>query len=274
MKLQFTNGYYPDFSKISRILKFLSSQENKSKVLHKEIVSALGIPYRQVRSIISVMVGFGLVKTRGNILTFLGEKVAQFDPYFQNHETLWLIHYIVSSNPNLIVWNRVVTRVLQEHTEISLPFVIEEYFGDIKSSYSEQTYKDKLPREIRSVLDSYSASELSNLDILKSHEADHYYRTAPTEIPDFVFLFSLVYFRDHFSPGATAINIENLSNDKNSPGSVFFLEAYQVRNKLNILQNRNLIRVEQFGNLDQVRYSESSTQESILEKIFGEENAS
>ena len=274
MKLQFTNGYYPDFSKISRILKFLSSQENKSKVLHKEIVSALGIPYRQVRSIISVMIGFGLIKTRGNIPTFLGEQVAQFDPYFQKHETLWLIHYIVSSNPNLFVWNRIITRVLQEHTEISLPFVIEEYFNDVKSSYSEQTYREKLPREIRSVLDSYSDTELSHLNILKSQQSDHYFRITPIEISDFAFLFSLIYFRDYFSPGATAINIENISNDNNSPGRVFFLEDYQVRKKLNNLQNRNLIRVEQFGNLDQVRYPESSTQESILAKIFGEENAS
>lgn len=274
MKLQFTNGYYPDFSKISRILKFLSSQKNKHKILHNEIVSALGIPYRQVRSIISIMIGFGLVKTRGNIPTFLGEQIAQFDPYFQKHETLWLVHYIVSSNPNLFVWNRVITQVLQEHTEISLSLVIEKYFSDIKSSYSEQTYKEKLPREIRSVLDSYSASELSHLDILKSHKSDHYYRTTPTELSDLVFLFSLIYFRDHFSPGTTAINIDNISNEKNSPGRVFLLENYQVREKLNHLQNRNLIRVEQFGNLDQVRYSESSTQESTLVKIFGEENAS
>ena len=269
MKLQFTNGYYPDFSKISRILKFLSVKDNKSNVLYDEIVAAVGIPYRQVRSIISQMMGFGLVQAHGNILTNLGKIIANADPFFQKPESLWIIHYQVSSDPNLLVWNRIIHKVFPVHDAFTLDFVIEEYFTDLESRYSEETYKKKLPREIRAVLDSYVDSELSRLNILISHEKDSYQKSTPLELPILVFLYALINFRDCFYSGSTAINVENLHRDPNSPGVVFGLLEYDLRSFLSSLVNRDLIRLERFGNLDQVRFSDVRNQEKVLQLIYG-----
>jgi len=273
MKLQFTNGCRPDFTKISRVIQYLSTQENKKRILHDEIVSALGIPYRQVRSIISIMIGFGLVKSRGNTLTSFGKVISIADPYFQNTDTLWIIHFIVSSNPSLLIWNNIFNYIFPKHDSFSLSFVFENYFKEIKPQYSNQTIKEKLPREIRSVLESYTSTELSRLKILELQGDDNFVHGTTIEISSLVFLYCVLDFRDQFSPGSSAMSVEEISTTKNSPGLVLNLTQYHVRNILEDLNNRNVIRLEQFGNLDQVRFPDSLTKDDILTMIFGTQNA-
>ena len=112
MKLQLTNGYRPRFDQISRILQFLLSQEERKKNSRQEIVAALGIPENQVENLISMMTGFGLVLPRVTTLTPFGKAVIISDPYFERLETLWIIHYVVSSNPEWVVWYRIINIVL------------------------------------------------------------------------------------------------------------------------------------------------------------------
>jgi len=273
MKLQFTNGYRPDFNKISRVLGFLSNQRNRKRILHDEIVTALGIPYRQIRSIISIMNGFGLVNNRGNTLTAFGKALASNDPYFQNPDSLWIIHYKVASNSSLLVWNRVINKIIPNYDSFSLTYIFENFFNDIKPNYSDQTINEKLPREIRSVLESYTNTELSRLQILGSQNEDSFVRGSPIAVSGYVFLYCLLEFRDSLFPGSSAITIEDICTKDNSPGSVFALSMYQLRSHLEELNNKNLLRLEQFGNLDQIRLIDSIAMEDILKMVYGELHA-
>ena len=112
MKLQFTNGYRPRFNQISRILQFLLTQGDRKKIPRQDIVEALGIPNKQVENLTSMMTGFGLVLPRVSRLTPLGSAIIQGDPYFEKLETLWIIHYVVSCNPEWVVWYRIVNNVV------------------------------------------------------------------------------------------------------------------------------------------------------------------
>jgi hypothetical protein len=273
MKLQFTNGYRPRFDQISRILQYLLTQNHQKRIPRQDIVSALGIPNKQVENLTSMMTGFGLVYPRATTLTPLGNAIIQSDPYFEKVHTLWMIHYVVSSNNEWVVWYRVVNTVIPTHDHISVEYVSNNYFSDLASQYSEKTIKEKLPKEVGAALASYTRSELSRLKILEeTDKVGNFIKGNPVDIPDQAFLFCLLNYRDRFSPGSSAINVEELSTAEYSPGRVLSLPEYQVKHLLEDLHDRGLIRLEQFANLDQVRFSKIHTQESALAMVFGEPN--
>jgi len=269
MKLQFTNGYRPRFDQISRILQFLFMQGDRKKIPRQEIVEALGIPNKQVENLTSMMTGFGLVLPRVSRLTSLGSAIIQSDPYFEKAETLWIIHFIVSSNPEWVVWHRIVNNVIPNLDRFSVDYVSNNYFSDLVGQYSEKTITEKLPKEVGAVFASYTRSELARLNILQTESAGKFTRGNPEEIPAIAFLFSLLNYRDRFSPGSSAMNVDDVFLAENSPGSVFNIPDYQVRNILGDLHNSEYIRMEKFGNLDQVRFLDTVTQPSVLSIIQG-----
>lgn len=273
MKLQLTNGYRPRFDQISRILQFLLSQEERKKNSRQEIVAALGIPENQVENLISMMTGFGLVFPRVTTLTPFGKAVIISDPYFDKLETLWIIHYIVSSNPEWVVWYRIINTVLPSQDRYTVEQISDRYFSDLAIHFSERTISEKLPKEVGSVFAAYTRSELSHLGILGVEGTGNFIKANPVEIPDLAFLFCLLYYRDKYSPGSSAVNIEDVCLAENSPGRVINLPEYQVRTILGNLHNAGLVRLEKLANLDQIRLSDAMTQENVLQRIFGGKDA-
>lgn len=268
MKLQFTNSYRPRFDQISRILQYLLTQEERKKIPQQEIVANLGVPKNQVENLISMMVGFGLVQPRVTTLTEFGKEVIQADPYFEKIESLWIIHYIVSSNPEWVVWYRIVNNVIPSLDQFTVEYTSSHYFSDLATQFSEKTIADKLPKEIAAVYFSYAHSELARLNILQQVGPAQYARGNPVEIPSQAFLFCILYYRDRHSPGSSAMNVEDICLGENSPGRVFNFPEYHVRQLLEELHSNGLIRLEKFANLDQVRFSETITQKIALTKIY------
>jgi len=269
MKLQFTNGYRPRFDQISRILQYLLTQEDRKKIPRQEIVAALGIPDKQVENLTSMMIGFGLIQPRVTTLTSLGKAIIQGDPYFEKFETLWIIHFIVSSNPEWVVWYRIINVVIPTRDHISVEYVSNNYFSDLVTQFSEKSIIEKLPKEVGAVLASYARSELARLNILQQEGNGNFVRGNPIEIPGLAFLYCLLNFRDRFSPGASAMNVDDVCLAENSPGRVFNIPEYQVRNILGELHSSGQIRMEQFANLDQVRFPDTITQASVLSLLYG-----
>jgi hypothetical protein len=268
MKLQFTNGYRPRFDQISRILQLLFTQEERKKIPQQEIVNALGVPTNQVENLISMMIGFGLVVPRVNTITPLGKAIIQADPYFEKVETLWMIHYTVSSNPKWVVWYRIVNNAIPTLDRFTVELVSRHFFADLASQFSERTISEKLPKEVGAVLASYTRSELSRLGLLELGGAGHFVRGNPAEVSSLVFLYCLLDYRDRYSPGSSALNVEDICLAQNSPGRVFNLPEYQVRTSLSESHSNGLIRLEQFANLDQVRFSDTLTLPSVLAQIY------
>jgi len=269
MKLQLTNGYHVHFDQISRILLYLLTVEGRKKIPRQEIVATLGLSDRQVESLISVSVGFGLVKPRTSILTPLGKIIAEKDVYFERIETLWIVHYIMSSNPEWVVWHRIVNQILPINDRIVISDVALPYFSDLKSSFSERTLKEKLPGEIGAVLHSYVQPSLSRLNLLRKEQAGIYHRDTPVDIPPLAFLYQLLHFREMTAISASALPIEEIEKGKVSPGAVLNLPEYMFRDLLNRLHDSGLVRWEQFGDLDQVRFSEELTLTEVLYRIYG-----
>ncbi len=271
MKLQFTNGYRPRFDQISRIMQFLLLREGQKRIPRKDIIANLGIPDKQIENLTSMMTGFGLVQHRPytSKLTPLGKIIVQCDPNFERIDTLWIIHYIVSSNPEWVVWYRIVNEVIPSRDHYTVDSISNNFFSDLTIHYTPRTISEKLPKEVGAVLASYSRSELSRLGILSQEGPHEYTRGNPEIIPSLAFLFCLVNYRDRFSPGSSAINMETICLAEYSPGRVFNIPEYQTRTILEELHLSGHIRLEGFGNLDQVRFPETLTQSSVLDKLFG-----
>jgi hypothetical protein len=232
-------------------------------------VAALGIPDKQIENLTSMMTGLGLVQTRSSKLTPLGSAIIRGDSHFEKIETLWIIHYVVSSNPEWVVWHRIVNDVIPTHDHISPEYVSNHYFSDLAEYFSEKTISEKLPTEVSAVLGGYVRSELARLGILELEGTGNYVRGNPVEIPGLAFLFCLLYYRDRFSPGASAMNVKDVCSENDSPGRVFNIPEYQVRSILGELHSSGHIRLEQFANLDQVRFPETTTQASVLSLLYG-----
>ena len=106
-------------------------------------------------------------------------------------------------------------------------------------------------------------------NILRKDNGSLYRITDHIEILPIVFLFALLHYRDHFFPNASGLDIETVKTEENSPGHVFFLAGYQVDSMMNELHDQGLVRIETFGDLDQVRFSMDLTKEKVLNKIYG-----
>lgn len=269
MKLQLTNGYHIHFDQISRILQYLLTVEGHKKIPRQGIVATLGLSDRQIENLISISVGFGLIKSRTSILMPLGKIIAEKDVYFERIETLWIVHYIMSSNPEWVVWHRIVNQILPMNDRIVISDVALPYFSDLKSSFSERTLKEKLSGEIGAVLQSYVQSSLARLNLLRKEKTGVYHRDTPVDIPPLSFLYQLLHFKEMHAISASALPIEEIEKGKDSPGAVLNLPEYMFRDLLNRLHDSGLVRWEQFGDLDQVRFAEDLTLAGVLDRIYG-----
>ena len=263
MKIQFTNGYQPDFDQISRIMQYLLTQEGKSKISRKDIMSAIGLSNRKIENLTSIMTGFGLVNPRVSTLTDFGKTILEKDPYFEKIETLWIIHYIVASNPEWIIWYRIVNNVFPAQDRFEVDFVSKQYLSDLAPYISEKTFENKLPTEISAVFGAYTRTNLSKLKIIQELNKGVFIKTKPIDIPILSLLFCIFLFRESKFSGSSALTIKDICQHENSPGLVFNLPEYKIREDLENLHNSELIRLEIFGNLDQVRFSDSLSQEFI-----------
>lgn len=267
MKLQFTNNYRPRFDQISRILQVLAENGGSKKNTYQLIVERLGIPRNQVENLISMMTGFGLVKPRKMALSELGWMLIKADPYFEKIENIWILHYIVASNPEWVVWYRIINHVFPGLDTYTVDGIVRNFFSDLGQWFSEKTILDKLPKEVRAVLASYTRYTFARLNIIYQDEAGKYLRGNPEPISMQVFLFCMLWYRDQNSPGSSALNMDDICLSERSPGRVLNLPEYVIRALLNDAHAQGLIRLERFANLDQVRIPETITWQTIFQLI-------
>lgn len=267
MKLQLTNGYYLHFDQVSRILQYALDQIPRKSIPRAEFIDSLGMTLKQFENLSSICVGLGLTKPRSFILTPLGKVIAEQDIFFDNIATLWLIHYVIASEPKWVVWNRLVNQVFPENELISTE-IAKPYFEDLRGSFSEQAVNKKLPKEILSVLDAYSEQKFSLFHLIEKVSTGKYARKKIKQIEPLPFLFCLIHFRDSVYPNSTALVIQDIISAENSPGKILFLEDYEVNNLLSNLHDLSLIRIETVGDLEQIRFNGDLSKESVLNRIY------
>lgn len=267
MKLQLTAGYKPQFDQISRILKFLSFKLDQKRIVRKEIEDHLGMSELQVKFLLYLTVAFGLVQPNTFVLTDLGETISEKDGFFESTDTLWIIHYFISSNSDWIVWYRMINQVIPMNDTINIE-ISTTYFSDLAKDYSKQSMGKGLVREINVVFWTYTESNLARLSLLIQDGPDDYRKSLQIDISNLAFLFCILHYRELISSSATALTIDEICRGVNSPGMVLNLPEYQIRSLIENLHYTGMLRLEQQGDLDQVRFSQGLTKEKVLHRIY------
>jgi hypothetical protein len=224
-----------------------------------------GYNLRKVKIYLSHLVAFGLIQKVTQKHTSYGEVVSNYDKYLENHGTLWTIHYNLSSNAQLVIWNRLFNGVI---TGIShdIDYLLINFY-DLKGGMAEYTFNRNVKKEIKMTLDTYTDERFSKLELIEKYEGK-YKGIKNNKVPNLILLAACITFKDKYYPGATAVDVKELCHANNSPGKVFFLDEDVVRKQLEELKNEGLIGIESRADLDQIRISSDLTVEAVLENYY------
>lgn len=262
-KIQALNGFNMYFDQITSVFK---TRYETDGIIDLDQLSALsGLNRRKARTILNFLADLGLSRKITLGKTELGNIIYKYDDFLQNEGTLWLMHYLQSSNEYLLIWNRILNSLYDRETITRDELM--DLFLDLQGQVTDATYKNHIRREVSGLLDAYCNQRFSKLNLLEK-EDNNYIVHRNLDIPVLILLCTAIRYKDTHYPGATALSIDEVCNANNSPGRIFVIDEHVMRGKIEDLKNQGLVNIESSGDLDQVRFKEGFSFNSVLEDYY------
>lgn len=252
-KLQLTKGFFVDFNLIARMLSYAVEHQGRGRISPDAYAVDIGISTSRVENLSSLAVAFALIRQVVLTPTALGQAIHNHDPFLDDLGTLWLLHYIVSSNDRYVVWNRLVNRVIPENDRFSTA-IARAYFDDLGQFYTEHSIDKHLRKEIGAVWNAYTAQNFRHLDYIGPESEQIYVRGDREPVPPHVFYAAVLLYGERFSVGSMTLDVPTLAANASSPGCVFGLTERQVRDLLEEIESLGYVYVETHADLDQIRF--------------------
>jgi hypothetical protein len=252
-KLQLTKGFFTDFSQIARMLNYAIEHRDDGRIPPEVYAATMGISNSRVENLCSLAAAFGLIRPVVLTPTELGSVIHRHDPFLDDLGTLWLLHYLVSSNERYVVWNRMINQVIPENDRSSTA-IARPYFADLSQYYSEHSMNRHLRKEMGTVWNAYTEQAFRQLGYIRSESDQIYVRDDREPVPPHIFCAAVLVYRERFLPGAATIDVAILAHKANSPGRVFDLTERQVRDLLEEVKESGYIHIETRADLDQIRF--------------------
>lgn len=262
-KIQALNGFNMYFDQITSVFK--TRYETDGIIDLNQLSASAGLNRRKARTILNYLADLGLSRKITLNKTNLGNIIYKYDDFLQNEGTLWLMHYLQSSNEYLLIWNRILNSLYIKETITRDELM--DLFLDLQGQVSNATYNHHIREEVRGLLDAYCNQRFSKLDLLEK-EDDYYVVHRNPDVPVLILLCTVIRYKDTHYPGATALSVDEVCNGFNSPGRIFVIDEHIMRAKLEGLKNQGLINIESSGDLDQIRFKEGFTFERVLEEYY------
>ena len=262
-KIQALNGFNMYFDQITSVFK--ARYEADDKIDLDKLAEITGLNRRKARIILNFLADLNLSKKRTLAKTNIGSIIYKYDDFLQREGTLWLMHYLQSTNEYMLIWNRVINSLYMKDKVTRDE--INTLFEDLQGHVSDYTYKHHINQEIRVLIDAYCNQRFSKLNLV-AKEDEYYIINRNSEIPDFILICTIILYRDKHYRGATALNIDEICNAINSPGRVFILDEQVLRKKLEDIKKTGIINIESRGDLDQIRIKEDLKFEFVLEEYY------
>lgn len=265
-KIQVTNSFHVQFSYLSQFLQFAFQNSAKGAIMRSEYIAHLGLTDRHAEALCSVGVAFDLIYPRKLTITSMGKTIVEGDPFIDYIGTIWLLHYVVSSNKKWLVWNTLMdetfpTKQCITQEEAKRAF---DYLGE---KLSRHTMTTKIQSEIRVVLDAYTTRDFSKLLLIQKRGDSFVFQKTTQFAPEILTAIILV-FRQRYHANASAISIESLTKDSNSPGRILNMDEDIMRRILEQAKNKEFLYIERKADLDQVRFRVGVTVEDLLKKYY------
>jgi len=265
-KIQVTNSFAIQFSYLSQFLQYATKNSDRAKITRSEYVTHLGLTKRHVEAVCSVAVAFNLVVPRKLTINQVGKTIAAGDPYLEYAGTLWMLHYNVASNKKWLIWNTLLNEVFPARQRITSEEAWES-FSNLREKLSKFTMNKKLRREIAIILDSYTTRSFSKLGIIQKEDGEYvFHRT--DQVPPEILTAATLVFKQRYNPNASGVSMETLIKAPNSPGRILNMEESTMRRVFDQAHHRGILFIERKADLDQIRFREGITAETLLKMYY------
>jgi hypothetical protein len=261
--LALTRRYDIQAIHISRILNYLNEKASEGEeIVREEISKELAVTWARTEGTLNVIRKLHLI-TPHNKLTQFGKLVLSENPYLDNTGLLWLFHYLLSSNANLVLWSHLFNGLFFKLDEISMQDITQE-MSILSGRWSEKSLKDKVPGESGGIIKTYVEGFLKPLNLITKLDRNKYDCSSNTHIiPDLIWLSAILIYRDQYYAGAPSLEIPLIVDGNFSPGRIFRQDQASVRQALDQLHNAGMLSVETRSGLDQVRFKRDATWLSV-----------
>lgn len=253
--LELTRGFYLYADKMSRVLNYLAHEREEAGPIYGQLADATGMSRAQVKAYMQYATAMDLVIPRKLVVTPLGRSVLEYDTFFDRKGTLWLLHYLIASDPQRALWNYMCNAILPAVEQISKEEAAEQFLPFV-GRWSESSVKKKVPKELGAFFNVYTEEFFASLDYLHETENNNVYRVnrSVMPVPPLILLATTLVFRDRFMPGASSVEIPTLAYEEHSPGRIMRQNELNIRRGLNTLHEADWLSIESKADLDQVRF--------------------
>jgi len=220
------------------------------------------------------------------------------DPYLENEETLWLLHWKIATNPEpLFAWDFLLNN--WHRRDFAKSEVIEAFQKEVQrqgrklststlETHFEVFLHSYMPTRSRKgeVLEDNLDCPLIELRLLLSspdrisrdggrREPTYSYRVDDKpEISDELFIYCLNEFWNSQPTGDKILDFRTVSVAAGSPGQIFKLSEKSIRERLERIdrESRGAFVFEDTAVLQQVRRVRTATPETLLHSIYNKHN--
>lgn len=253
-KLELTRGYYLYADKFSRVLSYLADERQSDMAIYEQLEEATGMPEPRVEALAQYGVYMELLVPRTLRETPLCQLILRQDRFFDQRGTLWLLHYLFASNPQLVVWNYMCNAVLPAVEGISRADAADQFLPFV-GKWSESSIRKKVRKELRAFFISYVAEMFAPLSYLREVRNNVYTVTRDVApVPPPILLATALIYRDRFHPGSSGLEIPTLIYADHGPGRIMRQSELRIRRALNGLHEAGYLTIESKANLDQIRF--------------------
>lgn len=256
-----------------------------------DAMEILGVGSKMVKSIRYWLRASGLTEERApvgrareQVLTGnFGEVVDQYDKYFDDVFTLFLLHYnIVKDSEGLcVVWNIFFNNY--DGQDFTKENMIEKCKDELNKRLTEGvTFSESLlADDCASILRMYSATDvaedpeeslscpMTELGLIRKsvNKKGTYVKTSPTrELLDKMAVLYVIV--DNIEKGKDSVSVDSLINDANNIGKVFNLDRVLVNEYLDQLRVSSYITLNRTAGLDMVYISADRTPQDIMREYY------
>lgn len=257
--LALTRGYSIRAVHVARILSQLRElQAEGSTMTRSELGEDLGMTWAAAQSYFNVMRRMAFTDYKSRITPF-GAVALSGSPRLDNRGLLWLLHFLLASDANLVLWSNLFNLVTRDEDSCTIQSAVAIY-SPLVGRWSEKSLTEKARHELGGILSTYTDDLFSSLQLVRRIDTGTYefYRNT-ARIPPLVWLSCILAYRDRYYPGTVSLEVPLVANAHFSPGRIMRQNEADVRRALDELHNADLLTVETRSGLDQIRFKRGTT---------------
>lgn len=265
---QISRGAVVDFMPASVLLEYCIDSKRKH-FSNSEFPAVIGYAPEKSEGFTRILYFLGLLDDKTKAPSGLARLMMQNDKYFEEIGTLWFLHYFISSDSRLIIWNRIANHLFGKQS-----FNYEDtvrLLEDQKQFHALTAFSQHLRKEFNTCIKAYTESNFSKLNIFSFNvSSSNYDKAQPYHVPDEILLASIWLFKKRYFPSEVTLEIKTLANAENSPGRLFYLSERYFRDALDRLRVKGYIAIESLADLDQIKFTQFKDYLEVLNIYYNQ----